>query len=40
MRNINLIFEDKEWNFLFKLKGKRTWREFILELARKEQSNE
>lgn len=33
MRRINDVFEDKEFEELKVKKGKKTWREFILNLA-------
>jgi predicted CopG family antitoxin len=33
MKAINVYFEDKEKEDLEKLKGKKSWREFILELV-------
>ena len=34
MRRINDVFEDKEFEELKAKKGKSTWREFILNLAK------
>ena len=31
MKTINVTFEDKEFKVLEKQKGKKSWREFILE---------
>ena len=33
MKNLNETFEDREFNFLKKVKADKTWREFILELT-------
>ena len=33
MKYLNEVFEDREFKQLKKLKGKRSWRVFILELA-------
>ena len=40
MRVLNETFEDKDFDFLLKVKAKRTWREFILGMARKEVQDE
>ncbi len=40
MRNINEMFEDEEFEFLKKAKGKKTWRQFILDLSGYEVKNE
>ncbi len=34
MKTLNVVFEDKEAAQLTKMKGKKPWREFILELAK------
>ena len=33
MRNINIVFETEEHEQLSELKGKQSWREYILKLA-------
>ena len=33
MKAANIIFEDKEFEILSKIKGKLTWRRFVLKLA-------
>ena len=33
MKTINETFEDKDYDFLLKIKGKHTWREFMLDMA-------
>lgn len=33
MKNVNVVFETKEHEQLVELKKKRTWRDYILELA-------
>jgi hypothetical protein len=33
MKNINVLFEDDEFELLLKIKRKITWRRFILKLA-------
>jgi predicted CopG family antitoxin len=38
MRWLHVAFEDEEYERLKRKKGKRTWREFILELAEKVQA--
>jgi hypothetical protein len=35
MKNINVMFEDEEFAKLEAVKGKLTWREFILQLVKK-----
>ena len=40
MKKINETFEDKEYVELIDLKGKLTWREFILQLLKKEMESE
>jgi predicted CopG family antitoxin len=34
MKTLNVVFEDKEYEELTKMKGKKAWREFILQLAK------
>jgi predicted CopG family antitoxin len=34
MKALNIYLEDEEYKKLVKLKGKKTWREFILELTK------
>ena len=34
MKTINVTFEDKEFNALSTLKGNKSWRGYILELAK------
>ena len=36
MRVLNETFDNDDFDFLVKVKDKRTWREFILEMAREE----
>jgi predicted CopG family antitoxin len=33
MKNINVVFEDKEYKTLIRRKGKKSWHDFIMELA-------
>lgn len=39
MRHINEVFEDKDFDMLVELKGKRSWRQFILDMSQKESKN-
>lgn len=36
MRQLNETFEDDDYEFLLMIKGRRTWRNFILEMAHSE----
>ena len=40
MKTISVYFEDKEFEKLVKIKGNMTWHDFILTLAKKENSIE
>ena len=33
MRTVNVVFEDNEHKKLTKLKGKRSWHDFIIDMA-------
>jgi len=35
MKSVNVVFEDKEFTALEKVKGKKSWHNFILELAKR-----
>jgi|GEM_PF-1350263 len=35
MKNINVVFEDREYKKLVKKKGKKSWHDFIMILAEK-----
>jgi predicted CopG family antitoxin len=37
MKNINAVFEDREYNKLVKLKGDLSWHDFIMTLIPKEE---
>ena len=34
MKQLNETFEDEEFEYLKKLKGKKTWRDFILSMTK------
>lgn len=34
MKTVNVVFEDEEFKALVKVKGTKSWRNFILELAK------
>lgn len=34
MKSVNVVFEDEEFTALVKVKGKKSWHNFILELAK------
>jgi len=36
MKQLNERFDDEDYAFLKKVKGSRTWRKFLLEMARNE----
>lgn len=40
MKTINETFEDNEFKELIKKKGDKSWRAFILDMARKEDVND
>jgi len=37
MKHIQIVFEDKEYEKLLKIKSKKSWREFILEKCLEEE---
>lgn len=37
MKNINVAFEDSEMEAIVKKKGKRSWRQFILDCSKEEE---
>nr|URC17116.1 MAG: hypothetical protein [Lokiarchaeota virus Ratatoskr Meg22_1012] len=39
MKYINIVFEDKEFEFLKEKKGNLSWREFILKLLEVDKKN-
>ena len=39
VRQLNETFDDSDYDFLLKHKAKRTWKAYIMEIARKEIEN-